>query len=470
MGIFGGYRADRLIAEVRESGDPASAKAKAALTKLQGLGSNAIQPLVDALATADKRETVAFVETLTPLIDNKSFPVLAKALAEENPRAVHGVAWALASSRNYSPGLLLDLLQNPAISKPAILDVIAAQKNRFVLRDLLNAAYNQDPNEKAALFRIAGELVDATSVDELVARVEGKDTIARTHIIALLARFDTPKVRSALQRTLKDPNKLVRAASLRAISAGTGEVEPALIAPLLRDTEHDVRNSAIELLCRSKHPDTVRHLVEILKDENEDARRAAVEVLNVVGDDSSVKFLLKAIRDSDWWVRSRAADALGKIGGPTVISSALQLVSDKDDEVRRTAVEILNQTKDPRALAYLIEATKDKDWWVSERAVDALGDMGNKNAVPRLLEMLKSNPKSAPSVVRALGKLGDASATEGVMGALDRSETDIRVEGMSALARLADDRSLDAVRAKILPFTTLSDQTLAGHVKQAFVR
>ena len=467
MGIFGGYRADRLIAEVRESGDPASAKAKAALTKLQGLGSNAIQPLVDALATADKRETVAFVETLTPLIDNKSFPVLAKALAEENPRAVHGVAWALASSRNYSPGLLLDLLQNPAISKPAILDVIAAQKNRFVLRDLLNAAYNQDPNEKAALFRIAGELVDATSVDELVARVEGKDTIARTHIIALLARFDTPKVRSALQRTLKDPNKLVRAASLRAISAGTGEVEPALIAPLLRDTEHDVRNSAIELLCRSKHPDTVRHLVEILKDENEDARRAAVEVLNVVGDDSSVKFLLKAIRDSDWWVRSRAADALGKIGGPTVISSALQLVSDKDDEVRRTAVEILNQTKDPRALAYLIEATKDKDWWVSERAVDALGDMGNKNAVPRLLEMLKSNPKSAPSVVRALGKLGDASATEGVMGALDRSETDIRVEGMSALARLADDRSLDAVRAKILPFTTLSDQTLAGAANRA---
>ena len=226
MGIFGGYRADRLIAEVRESGDPSSAKAKAALTKLQSLGPNAIKPIVDALATADKRETVAFVETLTPLIDNKSFPLLAQALAEENPRAVAGVAWALASSRNYSPGLLIDLLQTPGISKPAILDVIAAQKNRFNLRELLNAAYNQDPNEKAALFRIAGELVDATSVDELVSRVEGKDTIARTHIIALLARFDTPKVRTALQQTLRDPNKLVRAAALRAIANGSGQIDP----------------------------------------------------------------------------------------------------------------------------------------------------------------------------------------------------------------------------------------------------
>ena len=70
-------------------------------------------------------------------------------------------------------------------------------------------------------------------------------------------------------------------------------------------------------------------------------------------------------------------------------------------------------------------------------------------------------------MVRALGKIGDAAATEGVLQSLDRSETDIRVEGMSALARLADDRSIDAVRAKILPFTTLTDQTLAGAAQRA---
>jgi eukaryotic-like serine/threonine-protein kinase len=70
-------------------------------------------------------------------------------------------------------------------------------------------------------------------------------------------------------------------------------------------------------------------------------------------------------------------------------------------------------------------------------------------------------------VVRALGKIGDAAATEGVLQSLDRNETDIRVEGMSALARLADDKSIDAVREKILQFTTLSDQTLAGAAQRA---
>ncbi|HEU0225685.1 MAG TPA: HEAT repeat domain-containing protein [Steroidobacteraceae bacterium] len=462
MGIFGGYRADRLIAEVRESGDPASAKAKAALAKLQSLGGAAIKPIVDALASADKRETIAFVETLTPLVDNKTFPALAEALAEENPRAVAGVAWALASSRNFSPSLLLELLSKPGVSRPAVLDVIAAHKKRFQMRELLNAAYQQDPAEKAALFRIAGDLVDDSSVDELISRVQGKDPIARTHIIALLARFNSPKVVAALQGTLKDPNKLVRAAALKAIAAGNGQVDPAQVAPLLRDAEIDVQNQAVELLCRSKHPDTVRHLVSVLTDESEYARRAAVEVLNVVGDESSVKYLLKAIRDADWWVRSRAADALGKIGGPVVIGAAISLVSDKDEEVRRTAIEILNQTKDERALAHLLEATKDPDWWVCERAVDALGEIGSKAAVPRLVEMMKSNPKSVPSVVRALGKIGDTGSTAIVLAALERPETDVRIEAMSALVRLADDHNIDPLRAKIAPLASLTDQSVAG--------
>ncbi len=467
MGLFTGYRADRLIAEVRESGDPGSPKAKQALARLQGLGATAVGPIVEALSTSDKRETLAFVEALSGLIDNKTFPLLAKALSEENPRAIAGVAWALSSSRAYSPSLLLELLGEPGVSRPAVLDVIAAHKSRFQLRDLLNAAYLQEPNEKAALFRIAGTIVDETSVDELVARVEGKDPIARMHIIALLARFNTSKVRAALTGTLKDPNKLVRSAALQALAAMEGPVDPAQVAPLLRDSDLDVQNKAVDLLCRSKHPDTVRHLVEVLKDESEYSRRAAVEVLNVVGDESSVRYLLQAIKDADWWVRSRAADALGKIGGPQVISAAIALVSDRDEEVRRTAIEILNQTKDERAVSHLLEATKDTDWWVSERAVDALGAVGSRKAVTRLLEMMQSNPKSVPTIVRALGKIGDSAATDSIMRALDRPETDIRVEAMAALVRLADDRTVDPVRARIALLMSAAEQTVAGAAQRA---
>ena len=95
MGFFSNFRADRLIAEIRESGDPDSPRARQGLEKLKGLGPAAIKPIVGALAGADKRETAAFVDVLTALVDNKTFPLLAQAMVEENARAVSGIAWAL---------------------------------------------------------------------------------------------------------------------------------------------------------------------------------------------------------------------------------------------------------------------------------------------------------------------------------------------------------------------------------------
>ena len=70
--------------------------------------------------------------------------------------------------------------------KQAILDVIAAQKTRFTVRDLLNAAYGQEASERSGLFKIIGEIADESSIDELIARIEGKDPLARLHIIQVL--------------------------------------------------------------------------------------------------------------------------------------------------------------------------------------------------------------------------------------------------------------------------------------------
>jgi HEAT repeat protein/tRNA A-37 threonylcarbamoyl transferase component Bud32 len=467
MGFFSNFRADRLIAEVRDSGDPESPRARKALEKLKGLGGSAIQPIVGALAGADKRETAAFVDVLSALVDNKTFPVLAQAMVEENARAVSGIAWALSSSRNYSPSLLLDLLSEPGMPRPALLSVIGAQRDRIPLRDLLTAAYQQDAAEKAALFRIISEVADVGAVDELLARVEGQDPIARMHIISILAKFDRPRVRSALQSTLKDSNKRVRAAALQAIAGMSGAIDPGQIAPMLKDAEMEVQNLAVEILCKAAHPETVHHLVDVLKDESEYARRAAVEVLNEIGDERSVKDLLQAIKDDDWWVRSRAADALGRIGGPRVINAALSLVNDRDQEIRRTAIEILNQTRDERAVKHLIEATRDADWWVSERAVDALGMMGSRKAVPRLLEMIQSNPKSVSTVVRALGKIADPRALEPVIGTLGRPESDVLIEAVTALVKLADDHSQEQVVVAIVPLTGSQEPSVAEAAKRA---
>lgn len=462
MSFFTNLRADRLITEIRSATDPASPAMQKAVAKLKDLGPGAIEPVFAALPDASKTATVAFVEVLAGLVSQKTFPQFVRGLVEGSARVIAGISWALTSNRNYPPHLLLEALATPGISKPAILEVISAQKSRFGVRELLNAAYQQEPNEKAALFRIIGEIVDQSSVSELVGRIGGKDPIARVHIINLLARFNTPEVQTALQAQLKDPNKLIRGATLSALQRMDGPIDIERVCALLRDPEIDVQNKAIDVVIKANHPDTIRYLIEILKDENENSRRAAVEVLNEVGTAKSVKYLLEALKDSDWWVRSRAADALGKIGGPRVIEAVLQLVRDKDDDIRRAAIEILNQTKDERAVDSLIQATHDSDWWVSERAVDALAEIGSKRALPRLTEMLQAGiSKATPIVVRAIGKLGDAKQVDTLMPLVSSSEREIRMEAIQALAKLVDERRVDQLRAELQNQAGSADQTIA---------
>ena len=462
MSFFTNLRADRLITDIRSSTDPTSPVTQKAVARLRDLGAGAIEPVFAALPDASKTATVAFVEVLTGLVSQKTFPQFVRGLVEGSARVIAGISWALTSNRNYPPHLLIEALATPGISKPAVLEVISAQKTRFGVRELLTAAYQQEPNEKAALFRIIGEIADASAVPELVGRIGGKDPIARVHIINLLARFNTPEVQTALQTQLKDPNKLIRGATLSALQRMDGPIDIERICALLKDPEIDVQNKAIDVVIKANHPDTIRYLIEILKDENENARRAAVEVLNEVGNTKSVKYLLEALKDSDWWVRSRAADALGKIGGPRVIEAVLQLVRDKDDDIRRAAIEILNQTKDERAVDSLIQATRDSDWWVSERAVDALAEIGSKRALPRLAEMLQSgNTKAMPIVVRAIGKLGDNKFVDTLMPLVSGAEREVRLEAIQALAKLVDERRVDQLRAELQNQAASMDQTIA---------
>jgi serine/threonine-protein kinase len=468
MTLFANYRADRLIADIKSSGNPSSPLALKAFEKLAAMGADAIDPIVDALSTSEKKETTAYIEVLAKLIDTKSLPILLKNMSEANGRAMSGIAWALSSSKNYPAHALLDALAKPGMPKQALLDVIGAQKARFTVRELLNAAYTQEPSERNGLFKVIAEIADESSVDDLIARIEGKDPVARLHIINVLARFNLPKVQEAVQKQLKDSSKFIRSAALLALAKMDGQFDMPLIVGMLRDAEIEVQNKAVDVVIKANHPDTIKYLVDVLKDENEYARRAAVEVLNVVGTSKSVKYLLEVIADSDWWVRTRAADALGKIGGPKVVDAVLALIKDENQDIRRAAIEILNQTKDERAVAQLIEATRDKDWWVSERAVDALAEIGSSKALPRFIDMLQGEPKSLPTVIRAIGKIGDQKSLESLLPMLSRPENEIKVEAIAALAKLADERRADTIRLRLQSLSaSATDGTLSQAVSRA---
>ena len=167
MSFFTNIRADRFITELKTATDVAAPATQKAIAKLRELGPGAIEPVTAALADADKIATVAYIEVLTGLVNQKTFPKFIESMVTGSPRVVAGVAWALSSSRAYPPTMLLDALSTEGVAKSALLDVITAHRSRLSVREILAAAYKQEANEKAALFRILGELATDNDLPEL---------------------------------------------------------------------------------------------------------------------------------------------------------------------------------------------------------------------------------------------------------------------------------------------------------------
>ena len=462
MGILGAFRADQLISQLIAEQDPNSPTATKLVNRIKKAGSKAIPKVIDALAMSDKTHTMIFVDILSDLVNDKTLDLFKDGLADGNERVVSGTAWALSSSTSYNANKLLDFFEDDEVSKAALIEVLRVHKQDLSVHELLQRCYDLETREKAAIFKIIEEIIKPEVVPDLIARMGGKDTVIKMHLINLLSKFDRPEINQALEMQLKDTNKLVRGAALAALATRRGNVNIEPVSRMLQDPDLDVQNKAIDVMVKINHKDTIKYLLPALKDESEYARRAAVEVLNKVGNVNSVKDLLEAIKDDDWWVRSRAGDALAEIGGPKVVDSVVALIKHEDQEIRRTAVEILNATKDERAVDHLIKATDDNDWWVRERAVDALTQIGSPKALPKLEKMLGQNAKTDTVVIRALSKLGDHKHIAKILPMLRRPEREIQVEAIKALSKLADESHAETIRGVLRKVQKSEDATIVN--------
>ena len=462
MGILGAFRADQLISQLIAEQDPNSPTATKLVNRIKKAGSKAIPKVIDALAMSDKTHTMIFVDILSDLVNDKTLDLFKDGLADGNERVVSGTAWALSSSTSYNANKLLDFFEDDEVSKAALIEVLRVHKQDLSVHELLQRCYDLGTGEKAAIFKIIEEIIKPEAVPDLIARMGGKDTVIKMHLINLLSKFDRPEINQALEMQLKDTNKLVRGAALAALATRRGNVNIEPVSRMLQDPDLDVQNKAIDVMVKINHKDTIKYLLPALKDESEYARRAAVEVLNKVGNVNSVKDLLEAIKDDDWWVRSRAGDALAEIGGPKVVDSVVALIKHEDQEIRRTAVEILNATKDERAVDHLIKATDDNDWWVRERAVDALTQIGSPKALPKLEKMLGQNAKTDTVVIRALSKLGDHKHIAKILPMLRRPERDVQVEAIKALSKLADESHAETIRGVLRKVQKSEDATIVN--------
>ena len=247
-----------------------------------------------------------------------------------------------------------------------------------------------------------------------------------------------PRTVAALTAALKDTDKDVRETALHALVQLR---DPGIFDPLvqaLSDAAADVREQAAFGLGQLRDRRAVEPLTKALKDQNANVREQAAFALGQLRDRSAVAGLAAAVKDTDEDVREQAVFALGQIRDPASVDAIVSAMHDAKADVRQQAVFALGQIRDRRAVEPLISALKDADADVREQAAFALGQIRDRGAVEALVIALKDSVADVrQQAAFALGQIRDPRAIDGLTAALKDASADVRQQAAFALGQLA---------------------------------
>lgn len=191
----------------------------------------------------------------------------------------------------------------------------------------------------------------------------------------------------------------------------------------LASRDDEIRRLAVERLSALPARDAIPRLVERLGDGSWRVRKAAVERLVGCSEAEDVAdALVEALADGENpGRRNSAVEALMACGGP-VVPRLVEALSTDDIDVRKLLVDALAGIGDARATDAMIGTLSDPDPNVRAAAADALGVLGGEDAARALGERAVDGDEDQLvrfSALRALARLEWSLASTELAGVVD---------------------------------------------------
>jgi HEAT repeat protein len=282
----------------------------------------------------------------------------------------------------------------------------------------------------------------------------------RAVAINALVRLGRDAAVPAISRCLTDPDGVVREAAVTALCRmevdwvaetlldllGAESIPPRTFLTIARANPHPgyvptivsslgdpsaaVRRSAVEALARQPTVDVVGTLEPLLRDSDPDVRRSAVTILGGLRS-RRVRQLLRNQAETDPETLLEVVRALGKQGDTTNISFLSGLFEREGIPVKVATIEALRDINDPATEPFLAKQLGNADPIIRRAVVSALGASRSSNALTQLAAVARDpDPTVRSAVAEILGGLDSPQAQDALTRlAHDQSRT------VAALAR-----------------------------------
>jgi HEAT repeat protein len=190
--------------------------------------------------------------------------------------------------------------------------------------------------------------------DRPLSAAQSRPSVA-TRIAALNALAEGSGRQQAILAALEDESPAVRE---RAIRLATRYVEPAVLGELVADEANAVRRNAALAALERQGPYAVPHIQRMLQSDSVDVVMFALQVLSRIGDPAATAAIVPLVRHTDLNVAQSAVEALGQLRSAESVPALLELLRG-ELWLQLAAIDALGAIGDPRAVGPLVELVPD---------------------------------------------------------------------------------------------------------------
>lgn len=400
-------------------------------------------PLLGALSDDSWRVRRAAVKGVSQRAAPEAISALLNSVVanHHDPSLLNSALQVLAASDVDTLSPLVDLLKgsDPDLRMQAAL-ALGAQRDPRATAALIDALHDEDTNVRYHAIEALGKLKAVAAVDALAAIAESKDFFLSFAALEALAKIGDARVVSRVVPLLED-ELLCRpaitllgqlgddsvvgplTALLNTPSAPADSIADALAALSDRFEEQYGEGAYIaDLANREVSPTGVQNLLDALESPDQENLRSIALVLGWLKRAGVDRALTRLLGRVD--LRDEIIEALVRHGSATVALLLAQLNSE-DLEVRRSAVVALGRIGDASATDALVDKLNDESLAID--AANALSQIGNPEAVDGLLELVGSDDAALrQSVVSALNALIPPERSKRIIPLLSDPDPNVR--------------------------------------------
>ncbi|MHB0938489.1 MAG: HEAT repeat domain-containing protein [Armatimonadota bacterium] len=190
-----------------------------------------------------------------------------------------------------------------------------------------------------------------------------------------------------------------------------------------------------------------RRMVQQLGDRRLQVRDQAYRQLRGRGDWFATDALLRGLRSEKPSVRSRCALLLGEKKTERAFEPVAGMLDDVEPSVRLSAVKAVAQFGGKRSLDTLLPLLQDTDVLIQEAVMAALHGEKDPRVIAGLIDVMRQgDSRTKYQAAITLRNIG-APAVEPLVAALKTGDTALRVDILTMLGRMKDERAAPALKA-----------------------